>query len=101
MAKNGSENREIRFFRFLRTRLFSRCGHDNLLLGIFFRKEIGACPQNLLYHGFGIRSISTKIPSIKGGGVSFRIEQERYTLRCPCLQVKGTNNRIRTMKRQA
>jgi hypothetical protein len=37
----------------------------------------------------------------KGGGVNFRIEQESYTLRCPCLQVKGTNNKIRTMKRQA
>lgn len=39
---------------------------------------------NLLYHGFGIRGYTYKNTMYKGGSVSFRIEQERDTLRCVC-----------------
>jgi len=54
---------------------------------------------NLLYHGFGIKGYKYKNTTYKGGGVNFRIEQERYTLRCACCGSKEVKPKGKVRRR--
>jgi hypothetical protein len=55
---------------------FLKCGHDNLLPSIFFRKEIGACPQVYYITDSESGGISTRIPSIKGAVLIFVLSRK-------------------------
>lgn len=54
---------------------------------------------SLLYHGFGIRGYKYKNTKYKGGSVNFRIEQERYTLRCACCGSKEVKPKGKVRRR--
>lgn len=55
---------------------------------------------SLLYHGFGIREYKYKNTNkYEGGSVSFRIEQERDSLRCACCGSKNIKLKGKVMCR--